>query len=108
FRNEHFVHEDGAGVGGAQGELAFNLRCIQALGAALDDEAVDLTVQLGPYHADVCDGGVGDPGFRAAQQVATVHFLSTSFHAAGVGAVVGLGQAEAAYRSEEHTSELQS
>src|SRR5690606_32678234 len=96
FRNEYLVHKDGTGLGGTQGELAFNLGCIQALGAALDHKTVHYTVQFRPNHADIGDGCVGDPGFGTAQQVAAVYFLGAGFHAAGVGAVVRFSQAEAA------------
>jgi hypothetical protein len=69
----------------------------QALGALVEHEAADRAfVVLGPDHEHVGDGAVGDPHLGAAEAVAAGHLLRARDHAAGVGAVVGLGQAEAA------------
>src|SRR5690606_34565404 len=100
----HFdlVHDDFAGDGGAQADLAMNGGGAQALHAFFEDEAADLAVvvaadHLGPHHEDVGDGRVGDPHLVAGELVAAIGLDGAGLHAAGIGAVVGLGQSEAAY-----------
>ena len=90
------VEHDLAGDRGAQRQLALDLRRGETLGAALDDEAADLAVELGPHDGDVGDRRVGDPGLGAVETKAAGDFLRARRHRAGIGAVVGLGQPEAA------------
>ena len=52
--------------------------------------------RLRPDHEHVGDGRVRDPGLRAGEPIAAVDPLGPRLHAGGVGAGVGLGQAEAA------------
>ncbi|MCY1367534.1 hypothetical protein D9M69_544750 [compost metagenome] len=97
FRDEHVVHHDLAGDRGAQADLAVDDRSGQAFPALLEDEAADLAfVVLAPDHEDVGDRAVGDPHLVAGQAVAAVDLLRAGDHRARVGAVVRLGQAEAA------------
>jgi hypothetical protein len=96
FRDEDLVHHQLAGDRGLHGELALDLGRREAGAAGLDDEAADASVELGPDHGEVRDGAVGDPGLGAADLVAAVDGDGARLHAAGVGAVVGLSQAEAA------------
>ncbi len=96
LRHHRAVEHDLAGDRGAQAELAFDRRRRETLGAALDQEAADDAVELRPHHRDVGDRGVRDPHLVAGQPVAVGDLLGPRRHRAGVGAVVGLGQAEAA------------
>ena len=96
FRHDGAVEHDLAGDGGAQRQLAFDLRRRKSLGAALDDEAADLAVELRPDHRDVGDRRVGDPHFGAGEAIAAGDFFGARHHRAGIGAVIGLGEAEAA------------
>ena len=68
----------------------------KSLGAAFDHEAADLAVELRPDHGDVGDRRVGDPHLVAGEPIAAGDFLGAGDHRAGIGAVVGLGEAEAA------------
>ena len=68
----------------------------EPLGAALDQEAADDAVELGPDHREVSDRRVGDPHLGAGEPVAARRLLRARHHRAGIGAVIGLGQAEAA------------
>ena len=78
-------------------ELALDLGRLDALPAALQDEAADgAAVELGPDHQHVGDRRVGDPHLGARELVAAGHGHGARLHAAGIGAVVGLGEAEAA------------
>ena len=86
-------------------DLALDLRRGQALHALFKNEAADAFLpadlaigvgQLGPDHEHVGDRRVGDPHLRALHEVAAVHRHGAGDHAGRVGAVVGLGQAEAA------------
>ena len=77
-------------------KLALDLRRGKTLGAALDDEAADLAVELRPHHRDVGHRRIGDPHFRAVEFEAARHLLGAGDHRAGVGAVVGLSEPEAA------------
>ena len=64
-----------------------------------DQEAADLVVfvlDLGPDDGDVGDGAGGDPHFFAVEDVFVAVFAGAGAHAAGVGAEVGFGEAEAA------------
>jgi len=96
LRHEHFFQHDFAGRRCAQTHLAADCRCAEAVHAALDDKAADDAVQFRPDHGEVGDRGVGDPGFVAVQVIAAAGFFGARAHAAGVGAVPRLGQAEAA------------
>ena len=51
---------------------------------------------LGPDDGDVGDGAGGDPHLFAVEHVLVADFAGAGAHAAGVGAEVGLGEAEAA------------
>ena len=65
--------------------------------APLHEEPGDLAVVLaGPHHRHVGDGPVGDPELGAVQHVAVALAHGPRLHGAGVRAVVGLGEAEAA------------
>ena len=66
------------------------------LRAALDDEAADDVSELGPHHRHIGDRGVGDPGLGAVELEAAGDFLRARRHGTRIGAVIGLGQAEAA------------
>ncbi|KAF5299039.1 hypothetical protein FQA39_LY19195 [Lamprigera yunnana] len=68
-------------------------RCYKA--ANLADRAA-LRHLFGPDHEHIGDGAVGDPHLAALELVAAIDLVGAGGHAAGVGAVVGLGQAEAA------------
>ena len=96
FRDDGAVEHDLAGDRGAQRQLALDLRRGETLGAAFDDEAADLAVELRPDHGDVGDRRVGDPHLGAGEAIAAGDFLGAGDHRAGIGAVVGLGEAEAA------------
>ena len=67
--------------------------------ALFEHEAADLAVMrvgLRPDDEHVGDRRIGDPHLGAAEDVAALHLLGARAHAAGVGAGIGLGQAEAA------------
>ena len=98
LRDLDVVHDDLAGDRGPQRELAFDLGRREALHALFQDEAADfvLGLGLGPDHEDVGDGRVGDPHLGALEEVAAVDLAGPGLHAAGIRAVVRLGQAEAA------------
>ena len=51
---------------------------------------------LRPDHSDVRDAARGDPHLLAVENVIVAVFAGARPHAAGVGAEVGLGEAEAA------------
>jgi hypothetical protein len=85
-------------MAGAQAHLAVDGRGAQALPAFFQNEAANLAlVVLGPDHEHVRNGGVGDPHLGARNAVTAGHLFGAGDHAAGVGAVVGLGQAKAAH-----------
>ena len=99
LRHDDAVHDDLAGDRGAQRELAADLRRGEALHALLQHEAADLVVMRGrlrPDDEDVGDRRVGDPHLGAGEAVAVGDLLGARLHAAGIGAGIGLGQAEAA------------
>ena len=52
--------------------------------------------RLRPHHEHVGDRRVGNPHLRAGQPIAVGHLLGAGLHAAGIGAGIGLGEAEAA------------
>src|SRR4030095_11874922 len=81
----------------AQGELSFDLRRRQPFHALFQDEtANDPLVVLRPHDEDVGDRRIGDPHLRAGEAVAAGYGARTGNHGTGIGAVVGLGQSEAA------------
>ena len=67
-------------------------------GVGRDHEAADAVVGPRPHDGDVGDGAVGDPHLGAVEHPVVAVALGRGAHAAGVGAEVGLGQAEAADR----------
>ena len=96
LRHEGPVEHDLAGDRGAQREFAFDLRRGESLGAALDQEPADHVVELGPHQCHVGDRRIADPGLGAGERKAARRLLRPRHHRARIGAVVGLGQAEAA------------
>merc|ERR1719370_2343218 len=52
----HLVHEDHPSVGGAEGELAFNLGGREAGHALLQNEAPEATLSLCPHNEDISNG----------------------------------------------------
>ena len=97
FRAEHVVHDDFTGDRRTQANLAVNRRGAQALPAFFQDKAANLArVILGPDHKHIGDRAVGDPHLRAGQAVAAVDLFRAGDHRAWVGAVIRLGEAEAA------------
>ena len=97
FRNEHIVHHDFTGDGGTQANLALDRRRAQTFPAFLQNEATDdVVVGFCPDHKHVSNGAVGDPHLGALEQVATFGATRAGNHGARVGAVVRLGQTEAA------------
>ena len=96
FGDEDIVHHDLAGDRRAQRHLAFDLREAEAVHPLLDKEAPNVAIELCPDNADVCDRTIRDPCLAAGQQVATVFSFRAGPHAAGIRAVVGLSESEAA------------
>ncbi len=97
FRAEHVVHDDLAGDRSAQADLAVDRRGGQPFPALLQHEAADFAgVILGPDHENIGDRAVGDPHLAAGQAIAAVDLFRPGDHRARVGAVVRLGEAEAA------------
>src|SRR5262249_9162214 len=95
LRHERVLEHDLAGDRGAQRKLAFDLRRGQTLGAALDQKAADDAVELGPYQREIRHRRVGDPHLAAGEPVAARRLFRARRHRARVGAVIGLGEAEA-------------
>jgi len=91
------LHHDLAGVAGLQTQLALDQGSGQAGESLLQHEAVDLSlIVLGPDDEHVGDGSVGDPALGSIEDPASILLLARAgLHAAGVRAVIGLGQAEA-------------
>jgi hypothetical protein len=97
FGHEHVVHLDLPGRGRAQAELALDLGRAQAIRALVEEETADhVILGLGPHQEQIGDRRIGDPGLGAAQAVAACGPARAGGHRAGIGAVVRLGQAEAA------------
>uniref|UniRef100_A0A0N4Z3S3 LigA n=1 Tax=Parastrongyloides trichosuri TaxID=131310 RepID=A0A0N4Z3S3_PARTI len=96
FRHEDVVQADVAGDRGAKRQLVADLARGEAVEVALDDEAPDGPVQLGPDDGQVGDGRVGDPVFAAVQAIAAVDRHRRGLHRGRVRPPVGLGQAETA------------
>src|SRR6185312_137705 len=97
LRHEDIGHGDLAGNRGTQAELPLDLGRREPLHAALQDETPDAVVLgLGPHHHDVGDGGIADLHLGAIQHIAAIDFARPALHPAGIGAVVRLGQPEAA------------
>ena len=95
----HVVEHEFAGGAGAQGELPMRGGGGEAFHAAFHDQAMDTAfgvLGFGPHHREVCEGRIADPHLGPVQQVVVAHVLEGGDHAAGVAAVVGLGEAEAA------------
>jgi len=97
LRHKYVVHDDFAGNGRTQADLAVNRRRSQTLPAFFQNKATNVTlIVLRPDHKHIGDGAVGDPHFAARQAVAAIHRPRTGNHRARVGAVVRLGKTEAA------------
>ena len=97
FRDEAAVEHDLAGDRGAQADFAVDRRRGEALPALFEQEAADRAVfGLRPDQEHVGDRRVGDPGLGARQRIAALDLFRPRHHGAGVGAVVRLGEAEAA------------
>ncbi|NRP42844.1 hypothetical protein XMM3392_003255 [Aliiroseovarius sp. xm-m-339-2] len=99
FAHFHILHHDLAGDRRAQGQLAFDLRRAQPLGAFVQHKALDLAImgiRFGPDHKHIRDRRVRDPHFRAVQNIAAIDLFGGGFHRTGIGARIRLGQAKAA------------
>src|SRR5262249_5297739 len=100
--DEHVLEDQLAGDRGAQRVLVLLLGSAEPLGPFLHQEAADLVVagalvlELGPDDGEVGHGAVGDPHLGAVEDVAAVGARRARDHPARVGAVVGLGEPEAA------------
>jgi dihydropyrimidine dehydrogenase (NAD+) subunit PreT len=87
---------------GAQAHLAVDGGGGEALHALVQNEAADgadgaaFAHFFGPDHEHVGHRAVGDPHLAALELVTAIDLVGARGHAAGVRAVVGLGQAEAA------------
>ena len=102
FGYEHVLQRDFAGDRGAKRELAFDLGRFEALETPFHDEAADDpifiigVVGLCPYDGEVRNRRIGDPHLSAVQHIAAIDLLRARLHRAGVRAVVGLREPEAA------------
>ena len=94
-RQSYLVEDQLAGDRGAQRHLRVDLVGGEARRARRDDEAPDALVGRRPHHGHVRDVAVGDPHLRAVEHPVVAVTARAGAHAAGVGAEVGLGQAEA-------------
>ena len=95
----HVLQRQARGHRGAQRPLAVNVVGLEAGTVGFDEESADPVVfvfDLGPDDGDVGDGAGGDPHLLAVEDVFVADFLGAGAHAAGIGAEVGFGQAEAA------------
>ncbi len=93
--DEDVLHHDHAGDRRAEAELPLDLRRGEPLHAPLEEKAADRPlVILGPYHADIGDRGIGDPGLGAVEDVSARAAPGPGPHRGGIGAGVGFGEAE--------------
>src|SRR2546426_8382397 len=82
---------------GPHRELAVDIESRESPGSTLDQVAVDLAVILfRPHHGDVGDRAIGDPELRPIQDIPVALAAGPRLHRAGVRAVIGLGESEAA------------
>jgi len=58
----------------------------------------DVFIVLGPHNEHIRDGGVGDPGLGAVENVRVAFLARSRLHAARIGAMVGFRQAEAPHQ----------
>ncbi len=77
--------------------LPFHLRRSKSFVVLFDDEPADNAIQFGPNNGDVSNGSVGDPHLRSVQEVVISFVLGFGHHVAGVGTVIGLGEAKTAH-----------
>ena len=68
----------------------------EAGGAALYQEAANAFIRFCPHDREIGNPAVGDPHFRAVQDVGVALTTRRGAHAAGVTAGIRLGQPEAA------------
>jgi len=97
LRHKYVVHDDFAGNGRTQTDLAVNRRCSQTLPAFFKNKATNVAfIVLRPHYKHIGDRAVGDPHLAARQAVATLYRTRTGNHRTRVRAVVWLSQTEAA------------
>src|SRR5690606_9227955 len=99
-RHPAVLEDDVAGVGAALAHLAVRLAADQSWGVALDDEGADaaspLTAGARHHSEDARDRAVGDEALSTVENVVVAVTLGAGLERGGVGADVGLGQAEGA------------
>jgi hypothetical protein len=96
-RDKGIIERNRAGGGGAQAQLAVNLRTVEALNALVHDKAADFAIQLGPDHRQIRDRRVGDPHFRAIQDVSAIDLPGRRAHRTWIRPAIRFGQAKAAH-----------
>src|SRR5213082_2990932 len=101
LRDARVLEHELARVPRAQGQLPLLVLGRAALRVGGHDEATDRVhvvarTGLGPHDRRLRRGAVGDPHLGAVQHPAVLRLLRDGDHAAGVRAVVGLGEPEAA------------
>ena len=102
--NAHVLQREAGGDGGAERPLAVDVLGGEAGAVGFDEEAADAFLcwvgggvfYLGPDDGYVGDAAGGDPHLFAVEDVVVAVFAGAGAHAAGVGAEVGFGEAEAA------------
>src|SRR6059058_1053316 len=95
-RHADVLQHELRGDRGAQRELPLDVVRREAGRAPLDQEAADRVAVLRPDDGQVGDRAVRDPSFRTGQDPGGAVAARPGLHAAGVGAVIRLGEAEAA------------
>ncbi len=98
LRQADVVEDQLRGHRGSQRDLLVNVAGGIAAGAARHDEAPDSVLGPRPDHRQVGDASVGDPELVAVEDPVRARASGGGPHRRGVGAGVGLGEAEAADR----------
>ena len=97
FGYKHIIHQDLASRRTSHRKLALDLDRLKPLHATLEYEAIDdVILGLRPNDHDVGNRRVRDPSLCAGKPGAVLMPARPRHHAAGVGAMIRLGQAETA------------
>jgi hypothetical protein len=97
LRDKQVLHENLPRGGRAQANFAVKHRRRKSLPSFLENETPDnLVIGFGPNHEYIGNRAVGDPSLGAREPIAAGGLARARDHAAGIGAVIGLGQPKAA------------
>ena len=96
IRNSHVIHDEIRCNGSAERKLLLDLWRLESLAVGFDNKTSNIVADFCPDYGDVRNRPICDPTLGSVKNPASRRSFGTSFHPAGIRAVIRFSEPEAA------------